>query len=675
VIEVSEKTRRSRWRRGFRTVLAVSAVLVLTACGATIDTTLTVADDGSGSRVMVVTLDADGMAQLNTGAAEVDASIRKRLPTELAYPGLKSTSDGGVTAEFTLAFASADEYTKKAYALLAVGGNSTSTVDFEVTDSILLKGLTINEDFGSYDLLKWMFDGLLEDGIVSESNASDMYEVGDSVLNFGGLSVNQNASYDYSDIIDNGFSSITMATDLSDSKNITRKITYVVDPTKYGSRTELYDEFFLQVVPSGADFVMVDDGMWEITFTGDASSIAMATDTATAGSGSELTVESGTAPEDPATLTRTVTNVASCENICSPDSGAVLYDAVTVGPEFAPREIDADMSDGTPMVFEYAPTIRTAEANFHFDILGSATATVKFVVPNESVALAGNGFTKLFQPPKGVGTVVVEKGHTDTVFTTTIEGDDVAHLASRYAKWAPHSSVEAVEGEGSNMFGRDVTYAIDPGLAGVVKSHVVTDLTTTSVTLPIGHVPAAGDGTADTRIDITGATVSYEGSDARPVLQASGPTLLGLLLTGVGLIMIVGAILVLLKYRRQLISKLQGQRAGPGEQREPGRLDALLAAQTRRADAPRSQASMFSLRPVQPRESSRGSTLHWQAAGKSRIHVARLSDFRSPQPQLYGSGRTTLMSRSFTTDTSPVPGSLIDHDVAKSQQPDTTHRH
>src|SRR3546814_5321174 len=74
------------------------------------------------------------------------------------------------------------------------------------------------------NLLEWMFDGLIADGVVSQSDASSMYEAGETVLKFGGASVKQtSSSYNYANLIDNGFASVTMATDIADPERISRK--------------------------------------------------------------------------------------------------------------------------------------------------------------------------------------------------------------------------------------------------------------------------------------------------------------------------------------------------------------------------------------------------------------------------------------------------------------------
>ena len=585
-------------------------MFVLTACGAVISTTLTVAEDGSGSRVMVLTLPADDMDALVSGTAGVDASVRKNLPAELAYGGLQATADGGASATFTLTFTSTDDYKTKAAALLALGGDTTSTLEFAVTDSLLVKGVKIDEDFGSYGLLKWMFDGLLADGVVEESNASSMHEAGDTILNVGGVSVPQSSVYDYSNVADNGFASVTMATDIADSDAITRTIRYTTDPEKFASAEAVYDEFFAQSTPSDAEFEMVASGIWELSFTGSADVISTSTDTALGSTGSELALEFSGVSDDPATLLTTVTDTASCENICASDSDAVIIDTVTGGAKFAPAAIDLDTSASEPGVFNYTPAITSINAEFEFGMFGAVTATVAFVVDNDDVTLVGDGFAELFRPAKDIGTVTSTKGDSATTFTTVISGDDVATFAAAYEKWAPGSGFGALDNQGSNFFSHSVIYDVRAALDSVIKSHPVTGTATTSVKLPFGQSVDAATGSPTTEGGITGTTLTFDGSDTVSV-RASGLTFAGLVtIAVVALLLVVGALL-LVRYRRKVLAKLRTAKDRLGEALEPGELAAESAFQAEHAYSPNSAGSLFDVAASAPRADSAGSMLDW----------------------------------------------------------------
>lgn len=600
--------------------MAIAAVVVLTACGARIDTIMNVGDDGTGSRVMVATLSGDDLAKLNNGSAAIDASIRKNLPGELTYSGITPTADGGATVTLTLAFNSPSDYKEKVKELLQKDDTDEAILDFAVTDSLLLKGIRIDEDFGSYDLLKWMFDGLIADGVVAESDTSNMYEVGSSVLNFGGSSVDQNGLYDYSDVVDNGFTDVAMVTDIADPDKITRTITYSVAEAKYDSHKALYDEFFAKSTPPGADLSVNDDGTWEMTFSGDAKAISKNTAAATGGERSELSVKTDIAADDPATLTTTVTDAASCTSICA--GGAHIQDTIMGGPGYTPKSIEVDTSADAPVMFENIPAITSADAKLKFGIFGAVTGTVKFVVPNKSVALVGDGFSTLFRPAKSVGTLTSEKGPDETTFTTVIKGDDAETFAAAYEQWASGSVFSVIEQDGSGLFGREMSYDIDPGLSSILNRHTVSGSTTASVVLPLGHSVSSPSGETSTKSGLSGTTVTSTGADVRTTFQAGGPTFAGLVsLAVLGLLLLAG-VLLLIKCR----SKVGGVLRGTGIR--------MAGVGTRLTDEGKS-SDLVTLSRVVHEPSSRnqtdGSLLNFPATNRSSPLTGSLLDVRTPQ--------------------------------------------
>lgn len=655
------RAQKSPARRAISVILALATVGVLTACGAVIDTTMTVANDGSGSRVMVATLSGEDLATLSNGSAAIDASIQKNLPAELTYSGITPTADGGVTVTLTLAFTSSDDYKKKAQALLSKGGNVEAALDFSVTDSLLLKGIRIDEDFTSSDLLKWLFDGLIADGVVAEADASNMYELGSSVLNYGGASVTQNGSYDYTTVVDNGFAGISMATDIADPDKITRTITYSVAPAKYAANKALYDEFFATSTPSGADLTEEEDGTWAMTFNGDAKAISKHTDTATGGTGSELSVKTASAADDPATLTTTVTDVASCESICA--SGAAVQDTVTGGAGYTPEAIEVDTSASEPVVFENVPAVTSADTKVEFGMFGAVTGTVTFVVPNKSVALVGDGFATLFTPAKGVGSFTSDKGKNDTTFTTVIKGDDVVTFAAAFTQYVPGSLISAVEHDGSGLFGREMSYVINPRLSAILNRHAVTGAITTSVALPLGQSVSSAPGEFTAKNGITGTTLAFTGADAQAAFVAGGPTFAGLL--GIALLVMgfVALAFLLVRHRHRVLSTVKGARARFQEGMDAPGLASLATGPVQLAGSGRVAGSVFGV----------AATPAYAGGNRSLVDVPHHPLSPNPAASLFGLPRADKHPRKtgvslFTLPHSKVAGqirgTLFAHDDA-----------
>lgn len=659
--ETRATARKSPVRRVFGAVFALATVVVLTACGAVIDTTMNVANDGSGSRVMVATLSGEDLANIGTGSAGIDASIQKHLPGELSYSGIAPTADGGAAVTLTLDFANADDYKEKARALLSQGGNVDAGLDFAVTDSLLLKGIRIDEDFSSYDLLKWLFDGLIADGVVAESDAADMYEMGASVLNYGGAAVALDSTYDYTTVVDNGFSGVSMATDISDPDQITRTITYSVSATKYASGKTLYDEFFDTATPAGAELNSEDDGTWAMTFSGDAKTISKHTDTATGYTRSELSVKTAPSAGDPAALTTSVTDVASCESICA--SGAAVQDTITGGTGYTPESLEADTSAGDTVVFENVPAITSADTTVEFGMFGGVTGTVTFVVPNKSVALVGDGFTTLFEPAEGVGTLTTDEGTDDTTFTTVITGEDAVTFAAAFAQYAPGSLISAVEHDGSGLFKREMSYVINPGLGAILNRHAVTGATTATVALPLGQSVSSPPGEFTAKNGITGTTVTSTGADAQAAFVAGGPTFAGLVGIGFIVLGLVGLVFLLVRHRRRVLSTLKGAQARFKEGMDEPGLGSLSTGPVQPAGSERVAGSVFGVTtPAAYARSNRSLVDVPQPPRGPNLSVS-LFGFSRPDKR---SGKTgaSLFALPDSTDVGQPRGSLFAHDDA-----------
>ncbi|QHO70114.1 hypothetical protein BHD05_11155 [Marisediminicola antarctica] len=639
-------------------VLALMTVVVLTACGARIDTTMNVSENGSGSRVIVATISGEDLGIVSNGSPAIDASIQKNLPGELMYSGISSTADGGATVTLTLEFASSADYEKKARALLSRGGNDEADLDFAVTDSLLLNGIRIEESFTSYDLLKWLFDGLIADGVVAESDAGNMYEMGSSVLNYGGESISQSGSFDHTAVVDNGFAGISMATDLADPDRITRTITYSVTTTKYASNKALYDEFFAESTPPGADLSAVDNGVWKMTFSGDAQAVTKFTDTATRGTSSELSVKTALAPNDPATLITTVIDVASCESICA--SGTAIQDTLTGGAGYTPESIEVDTSAGDPVVFENAPAITSIDALFEFGMFGGVTSTVNFVVPNEAVALVGDGFTTLFEPANGVGTLTLDKGENDTVYTAVVKGDGAETFAAAYAQWAPESRVSAVEQDGTTLFGREMSYFIDTGLTSILHGHAVTDETITTVALPWGQSVSSSSGELTTKSGITGTSVIATGASAQTAFQAGGPTFAGLLTIGFLFVVLLGLAFLLARSRRNVFTTLKGAGVRFKATMDAPDLGSLPGSRVQSASSGNAAGSVLGLGVGAPYVGSQRSMVEWPQHPVSPKPSASLFVL-VPADQHKTTHGTSLFTLPFDKVADQIRGNLFAH--------------
>ena len=531
-------------------------MFILTACGALIDTTMNVSDTGAGERVMVLSLDESDMSSLTGGAAAADDSIRRHLPESLSYTGLRESSDGAITATFTLKFDSPSDYQQKATVLLQSGTYEEADIEFSVSDSTLVQGITLRESHTSGDLMQWMFDGLLADGVVAEDNASSMYELGTSVLAFGGKRTEQSGAFDFEDTENRGFDSVVMQTQIQDPANITRTITYTVDENRYASNKDLLSRFISESTPDGAVVETPANGIWTMTFSGDPEAVTSSTGRALGGSAAKFALDPVESPDDPASTVLAVTDLASCDAVCA--SYSPIPDTLTAASGYTPERLEVDTSVPSENTLTYAPPIESVAASFHFGLNGSVNANVDFVVPQSSVDAVNDGFALLFDPGQ-VGTLSTTQDGENTTYTVSITGENAEAFTANYSQWAMDSFVTG-ETDDEGLFLRSTGYSISPALYSLTGSHPVTGGVSSEIILPFGQwVTNAGDGT-EQAFGLGGARVSASGLDSSFTVQSTGPAIGGLVAAAVFLAVVAAGALLLIRHRNAVTAWLQAAR-------------------------------------------------------------------------------------------------------------------
>lgn len=547
--------------RRIRISLAVlGAAFLLSACGATIDTEMNVADSGAGERVMSLSLPEDEVEELQGGVAAADASIRRHLPSSISYSGLEEAGDGSLEAVFTLPFSSTDDYEKKSAELLGSAGAENSGIDFSVTDSILVSGITLRENHSSADLLSWMFDGLTSDGVVSSDNSSDMYEHGKSVLNFRGSSTEQSYMFNVENVENKGFDLVEMQTEIRDPSDISRTITYTVDESRYERYKDALQAFISEATPAGAKVSTSSAGKWEMTFTGPPSVIESGTTLALGGQPADFALESGASPDDPAMNVLDITDRASCDAVCAA-AGSVITDQLLAPSSYTPSQADVNTSLAEAHTLTFAPPIGSVAASYSFELDGSVSATVDFVVPEASIDAVGDGFARLFDPQEA-GTLTTSVVDGSTKYTVEIGGGSVDEFAGRYAQWAPGGVSRGETGGG--LFLKDFGYVVSPGLLSLTENHEVLDGATSEIVLPFGQwVRDADPGTRES-FNPAGIRISREGIDAPLSVRTSGPTVGGMVGSVVALGLFAAAVVVLYRRRTLVWARLQSARGASG---------------------------------------------------------------------------------------------------------------
>lgn len=473
-------------RRGLAIVGLIVITALLAGCGALIDTRLLINQDSSGSRVMTATLPSNQVSALSGGVEAAANSIRSRLPATLDFGGLVENAGGSLTATFALNFESPKDYVSKAKSILEAAGRSDVNIDFIVSESTLRTGLAISEDFSSYDLLSWMFDGLVADGVVSASDRSNSYELGDSVVIFRGQEIpSRFASISASLIEDFGFDEITMETDIVSPSSFNREINFEVSEKKFEENAGRYEEFFSSLMSSGLTATPSGPGIWKLNLSGDAETVANLTDAVFGSNGSTFEVSLIPTGESPTSVRLLLSQSVDCSSLCA--TGTDVTDSVR-GAALSPGERKVIASSAESANFSVVPPFETVAATVAFGLFGSVQATTEFEIKNQYFDFIPlDRFEALLSPPVGAGELIASATDRDTtLLTVTVRGQSLEDFGLNFAAWSPGSRFDQIEPESANLLNQAKLYSFDFGFASIVKDHRILNLEPLVVSLPVG---------------------------------------------------------------------------------------------------------------------------------------------------------------------------------------------
>ena len=546
-------------RRGVVALLAVAALLVLTACGARIDTTLVLAGDGSGERVMRLTLAEDDVEDIEGGIAAVEASVRAHLPEQLTMSDVETTDDGYV-ATMTLAFTSTEDYTTKVAALLEASGSDRSAdVVHTVTDTAFLRGTKVDEGFTSADLLGWVGKGLLADGLVDEDEADAAVENGDTAVKVGEKEYESGSYAGVEDILDHGMRELEVTTSRSEA-GFTRVVVLGVPSDTYAAEAAALDAAVEALVPAGSIVTAADvdsSHRWTVTFSGDAAAISAGTDTLLGTSGS---VWSWTESQGAAGQVVEVVDTFTCGTTCSPDlrrataQHVVPVEWTRTGDHWVLDEVDGQAyvrSDGEePSVYEVPLLVARVDADLALDRAGAGTATLVFSLPT-TAAGDGAAIEALLRPAEGLGTLERTDDGTTTRVTVTVDGETAEELSDRLDDYA---GIDYEARDRGDTFAIDLRLQVELALDELLPTPPAEGVHAT-VHLPVGAKVELGTtfwGEGPTLDGRTFTWVDEDGYSTYVTADVTGATVAGLVRTGVVVLLVLGLVGVVVWQRRRI---------------------------------------------------------------------------------------------------------------------------
>lgn len=602
---------RNRVPRVAAATLAAVVMLVLSACGVRIDTTLNLDASGAGSRVMSLTL-SENLDAVRGGAAAADASIRRHLPAGIEFSGMTTGADGAMVATFTVNFADPQEYKTKMAALLAASDQQWSEENvFVVQQTDFVQGAEVNESFSSRESLEWMFAGLLADGVVDASNASNMSEAGTTTVNFNGISYEASSPIEFSEVVDHGFTSVAINTTPLDA-GFSRTLTYwVEDKADYTAQQAVFDGYFATLGDAGMEVAQdaASAGItWTATFTADsAEQVVERTNAALASQETVFTMVTEPSADDAATLQMTIAEYAECSAICSPSAGPVLseidvsdgYVYLGEGGSFEANVFARDLTAGaSPAVFELVVPFETVSARLAIGVRGAVTWTGQFSLASTQAELVGDAMRTILEND-GAADVAVGTADEMTTYTVEVSGADPAKFASAFTAWSGSTTggYSVYDLEDANLVSEHYEIAAVLPLGELLGRHIEGVPVAYEVSVPFGQSVETDYAMAPEGLTADGTTATFTtGSDAMFSLRAGGTSIVGFVLfAGLALVLLT-AVLVVVLHRRRLMEAVARRRSTKAVQVTAAREQTTVGAAGH--DAVTSRYSVPTARPA-----------------------------------------------------------------------------
>lgn len=174
-------------RKAFPALAALFCTVLLSACGATVSTTLDTDADFKGTRTITAELSSGDLNDyIKGGEAAIESTVKKYIPDVLEYT--HKSENGALTYTFTFSFSGIDDYRSKIEKIISARPDSelVPEVKYENFDNPFRKELYLEENFSSIDLLGWLKYGLKTEEVVDHDDQSDWFESGSSTVIYDG---------------------------------------------------------------------------------------------------------------------------------------------------------------------------------------------------------------------------------------------------------------------------------------------------------------------------------------------------------------------------------------------------------------------------------------------------------------------------------------------------------
>ena len=493
---------RQRWM--FLAVLLTIAALILSACGAKIETQLGLESAEKGTRTMLVSFDMkDNKDKIKGGTQALDASVRKHLPEGLEYGGIQSEGDKA-RATFTIPFSSVDEYrTKVASILKAAGSSATPQISIVNSDQGLVQGIQVKENFSSGDLLGWLPEALVVDGVVSASNKNSVLSSSDeTTVKFGEKEVKNSGGSKISakDVQDRGFRNVILDVKEKDG-GYSVMVSFVAKEIMNTETASAVDAYLNQVKPEGSELKKGLESSQAKAYAPSASTASAkeevgrtltfsASSIEDLGSGlKKLFGASSTdfsasrevvAKDNNFTVQKKISGLLDCSLLCSPngdgltltivDSNDKSYMVDPEGRASSSRSGGSSTLIAVDRVSSRQIEMKSMKVATSLGLDGSMEARFLYAFPTEDVAGAEQKLKDVFAGGSNDETEVRQDGDS-TIVSVKVRGKDQNEFNQRLNEYLPDSKVTVTRPGGYHPFGSDYTVTPEIKLSSKLGSY------------------------------------------------------------------------------------------------------------------------------------------------------------------------------------------------------------
>lgn len=484
---------RQRWM--FLAVLLTIAALVLSACSAKIETQLGLESAEKGTRTILVSFNMkDNQDKVKGGTQALDASVRKHLPEGLEYEGIQSEGDKA-RATFKVSFSSVDEYHSKVTSLLKASGSDIKPqISIVNSDQGLVQGIQVKENFSSGDLLGWLPEALVVDGVVSASNKNSVLSSSDeTTVKFGEKEVKNSGGSKISakDVQDRGFRNVILDVKEKDG-GYSVMVSFVAKEIMNTETASAVDAYLNQVKPEGSELKKGLESSQAKAYAPSASTASAKEEvgrtlTFSASSLDDLNTKlkkllgAGTTDlsytrevkEESKTfyVRKTMKGVLDCSLLCSPEGNGL--EVILKDSSDHSYQVDNTGNSGSSSsksvlhlsrYLSQQVTMKGMKVATSLGLDGSMEARFLYSFPSSDVAGAEEALKNAFAGGSNDETEVRQDGDA-TIVSVKVRGKDEAEFNQRLNEYLPESKVTVTRSGGYHPFGSDYTLKPDIKLA------------------------------------------------------------------------------------------------------------------------------------------------------------------------------------------------------------------